>query len=64
MELKPCPFCGGEVYPCYASKTGRHYILHYQRGQAKKCLVQTVELKESIRTLGQAIEAWNRRVKE
>lgn len=64
MELNRCPFCGGQVYPMYWSKTDRHYILHYRREDGKDCQIQTVELTSDVRTLAQAIEAWNRRAEK
>lgn len=58
-ELKPCPFCGGKVYPVYRSRTNRHYIYHYAK--KKPCAIDTIELTDKIKTLAGAIEAWNRR---
>ena len=67
-EMKPCPFCGGRVYPCYASKQDRHYMLHYgKEGQPKGwdgCSVEAVVFKKEIRTLGEAMDAWNRRAED
>lgn len=58
-KLKPCPFCGGKVYPVYWSKTNRHYIYHY--ASEKSCTVDKIEFKDSIKSLADVIEAWNRR---
>lgn len=61
-ELKPCPFCGGKVYSVYWSKTNRHYIFHY--ASKKACVVDKFELKGGIRSLADAVEAWNRRAND
>lgn len=54
-ELKPCPFCGGEVY-IVKGVTGLHMIFCEDCG-----LTASFQNKEGKK---EAIKAWNRRVKE
>ena len=56
-ELKPCPFCGGKVYPVYSSKTERFYMYHYKT--KKKCIVDSFMLQGEFKTLEEAWNAWN-----
>ncbi len=55
MEIKPCPFCGGEALP----KIGPSGSVHIKCINA--CIVQCGTKGEYIRTIEQAVEAWNRR---
>ena len=58
LDLKPCPFCGGEAFvqKFRIEGTGRFFISVVCRA----CFAQTGHhTKESY-----AIEAWNRRVRE
>lgn len=54
-ELKKCPFCGGEA------------ILYKSFDYVNKCRVECTNCNictQNYDTKGEAIEAWNRRVKE
>lgn len=63
MELKPCPFCGGEAEELYIkrkklfAKFFPPYTSHFAYIRCKVC-VATSGLKW---TRENAIEAWNRR---
>ena len=63
MEPKRCPFCGCKVYPGYTSREERFYFAHYAEGR-KKCAIEEFNIKKGVNTFADAIEAWNRRVKE
>lgn len=52
MELKPCPFCGGEA-EIYTANNGKYGLVF-----CKKCEVETPAFKG----INNAISAWNRRV--
>lgn len=59
MEIKKCPFCGGEV-SLVQTKLGKHpaywiYCNNYN------CEIQPQTLPHLV--MDEAIEAWNRRVK-
>ena len=57
VELKPCPFCGGEAHP------DNTWIL----SGARKWVVHCIKCGASIgfyETKKKAIEAWNRRIKD
>lgn len=62
VELKPCPFCGGRVYPIYHSGTKKYYLQHYENDR-QSCLIETVELVGfgKIESIMDAYNAWNRR---
>lgn len=60
-ELKPCPFCGGEAYTCYAINDYNRWGVSC-RGCG--CTVEVEEWKGITDTSEQAIEAWNKRVGE
>lgn len=54
MELKPCPFCGGEAEVSYGYTFGAEY--QYQPNCTKcYCSLGIYDSEE------EAIEAWNRR---
>lgn len=74
VELKPCPFCGGEaeIYPEVDMIMGKFWYI-----RCKKCYSRGSGIYESERELEpqeeyaaitgswkKAVEAWNRRVKE
>lgn len=52
MELKPCPFCGGEA-ALYTSENGEHGMVF-----CEDCEVETPMYKG----VDNAISAWNRRI--
>lgn len=52
-KLKPCPFCGGEA-KIYGKREGLPWVA------CKSCIGQTA----CCDTKEEAIEAWNRRMKE
>ena len=62
-ELKPCPFCGGEVSMTYNSASRTFNIWHTDR----KCeLAEPIMIDQSgaVRSMAEATKVWNRRVKE
>lgn len=61
IELKPCPFCGGEAmldYECYGG--GKSFVY------CKSCRISTerFEISREYASDEKAIEAWNRRVSD
>lgn len=54
IELKPCPFCGGEA------KIHVGYDHSYVRCENQECLVKT----RRYDSIEKATDAWNRRVSE
>ena len=54
-ELKPCPFCGGEVSMTQHLFSGGFNVWHI----GQPCLVEPIRIVTTDRE--QAIEAWNRR---
>lgn len=62
IELKPCPFCGGEAEISHGRFDGKDtsYVV------CKRCMARgeffTISFKRSSDDM--AIEAWNRRVTE
>ena len=56
-NLKPCPFCGGEVVidRVYA----RQYVFWAYKVECKRC---STVINYEVRREATAIEAWNRRV--
>lgn len=63
MKIKPCPFCKGKVYPVYASIDDCFRFYHYAESE-KECAVEGIVFKRGPKSIAEAIEAWNRRVKE
>lgn len=58
MELKPCPFCGGNaVLDHYNTEPGLSYI------RCEKCGLESVRFVKSFEVASdeQAIKFWNRR---
>ena len=62
-ELKPCPFCGGEVYPVYWSRTEKYYMRHYKRNK-RRCCIEQFEFTDVAECLNDVYEEWNRRVND
>ena len=62
-DLKPCPFCGGRVYPVYWSRTEKYYMQHYQSNK-RKCVIERFELESGATCLQDVYEMWNRRKDE
>lgn len=56
MELKPCPFCGGEA--CLQE----HFFAGYISTYGVVCLDCCAETRQFFHTKDEATEAWNRRV--
>lgn len=54
IELKPCPFCGGEAIDTY--NTHHKYIIYCEN---ENCMMNQNEV--GYESLEEAIEAWNRR---
>ena len=65
MELKPCPFCGGEADMCgsVSCNYGKHTISvdFVCLGCGTKIKLKT---KWEFDPIYEAVEAWNRRVSE
>ena len=61
-KLKPCPFCGGDVYPVYSSMTKKYYMYHYERNE-NPCCIEKFELSglRGLKCLKDAYVAWNNR---
>ena len=59
-ELKPCPFCGGEVEICLSSDMPQRF----QDMNLIKCKSCCVRASFIGLTDTEAIEAWNRRVEK
>lgn len=62
-ELKPCPFCGGEMSLVYTSKDNAFYVFHKTARAAENCpideMFKITRLK--VKSLSCAADAWNRR---
>lgn len=60
IELKPCPFCGGEMTVSGSSRLRRFRINHKD---LRSCYFFSFEIDwQTVGSLAEAIEAWNRRV--
>ena len=59
-ELKPCPFCGGEVVQHHATSEELCIDLGYRFFCEKLCCMQV----KYYETKEEAIEAWNRRAED
>lgn len=60
-KLKPCPFCGGKVQVYYTSEFRSHFVVH---AEDKPCWVLMPLMIRRAKSLAEAVEAWNRRVKD
>ena len=58
IELKPCPFCGGEAELVDYGVSGAYEVV-----QCSDCWVRTRLFDKSIK-IKSAVDAWNRRVGE
>lgn len=45
-DMMPCPFCGGQVYPCYSSMTKRYYVMHYTT--LDRCGIQEIVMRDDV----------------
>ena len=63
-DLKPCPFCGGEVNVMYRSDMRAFVFWHTKRSE--RCpLFNPIELKvDMVRSLKEAREIWNKAMPE
>lgn len=59
MELKPCPFCGGEAY---MARTYRSYIALAKHDDNCPLFVRPIPYDTHWATREAACAAWNRRV--
>lgn len=58
-EMRPCPFCGGEMTVSFASRPRRFKFAH--KG-LRNCYFYAFEVDPvAAETLAEAIKAWNRR---
>ena len=63
MNLKPCPFCGGEAVPVYSNKGSLYtsnILMLSERGTVK-CKKCEVRLPRIYSRVSKAIEVWNKR---
>lgn len=58
IELKPCPFCGGEVRLTYNSMDKAFNIWH----RFNKCAMAEPMRLDDAESLADAAEKWNRRM--
>lgn len=63
MELKPCPFCGGEA-TLFVAPEGGVFVKCVRCGAKTKCRVDSDAFSKPTNAVKSVIEAWNRRVKE
>lgn len=65
IDLKPCPFCGGEVNIVLKDnglfESGHYFLIKHKRN---KCNVDCVIFKYNAHTLEDACKTWNRRSNE
>lgn len=63
MNLKHCPFCGGEAVPVYSDKGSLYTsnILMLGEKGTVKCKKCEVRLPRIYSRVSKAIEAWNKR---
>ncbi len=61
-KLKPCPFCGGEVWLFYSSKGNFEFKHKYDSGCAFDSFQIWIKPKKNVSCLADAAEEWNRRV--
>ena len=66
MEIKNCPFCGGEGVPVYC-ENGSQYtsnVLHLSKRGTVKCKKCEIRLPRVYSRVSKAIESWNRRISD
>ena len=62
QKLKPCPFCGGEMTVYGSSRLRRFTISHRN---LRNCHFYNFEIDwQTVGSIAEAIEAWNRRANE
>lgn len=61
MELKPCPFCGGEMTMIYNSADKAFKFYHKNGFDGVECPILEPFMIDS-ESLATAAEAWNRRL--
>lgn len=61
-EMRPCPFCGGEMMVSFASRPRRFVFRHKRAGGCVFCAFVVDRVVAG--TLAEAIEAWNRRAED
>ena len=59
-ELKPCPFCGRQVYMVYNSRDNAFKIFHKNVAEEMRCCV-IGQIMIKGKSLADAKKAWNRR---
>ena len=57
-ELKPCPFCGGEVL-IYGS--GKYVYWKHKEKSGIDCILITPEIIHGAKSLAEGYKKWNRR---
>lgn len=60
-ELKPCPFCGGEIVNTSGCANNRTKIMTLNNKCLKCGTTFSFKAKFTNNPYGEAIEAWNRR---
>lgn len=65
-DLKPCPFCGGEVNIVYKSFDNSFFVYHNSGMDAIECVIhEPFEIDApNVKSLADARKAWNRRAHE
>ena len=61
IELKPCPFCGGEAN-VFVSFEGGVFVICMKCQTRTKTLVDFPKYNKPTNAVDKVIEAWNRRV--
>ena len=64
VELKRCPFCGGEATPLYCENGNKYTsnVLYLSKRGTIKCKKCEITLPRIYAKVSNAIKAWNRRV--
>lgn len=61
-NLKPCPFCGGEMYIVGSSRLRRFTVCHKD---LRSCHFYAFEIDwQTVRSFEEAKQAWNRRASD
>ena len=50
---RPCPICGGKLFPAFSDKTGRYHLTHYNG----KCV--DILLPWFVKDEDDAVRLWN-----
>lgn len=65
IDLKPCPFCGGEAMPLVRKQKGKKQVsIKCQQCNARSGVLITDVWEASAPAVGVVAEYWNRRVSD